>query len=183
MITKTDILIFEDKHRILLQADEFICLLPDKELQEYISNYNITFPNKELMSNTFTVMPCGCSTLSIKKDDKRLFIELHGPVTKPYIVGSKSNQLEIMVTIEFRPAGLYAFTGINQSELIDEIFPFETVNYNLNEILSSLVKDAKSVNEILSNLDETLLKHMNITYHPELQHILQIIKNAQAMSL
>lgn len=42
MISKKDIHVFGGKHRILLQANEFICLLPHPDLREYISNYNKT---------------------------------------------------------------------------------------------------------------------------------------------
>lgn len=46
-------------------------------------------------------------------------------------IESQASQFEMMVTIEFRPAGLYAITGINQNELKDGTFPFEAVNYAL----------------------------------------------------
>ena len=54
MISKKDIEGFEEKHRLLLKANEFICLLPHPHLREYISNYNITFPTKDLMPHDFS---------------------------------------------------------------------------------------------------------------------------------
>jgi len=177
MISKKDIQVFEEKQRILLQVKEFICLLPHPDLREYISNYNITFPTKALMPDAFTVMPCGCSTLAVKKDDKKLFVDLQGPVTKPYIVGSRANQLEMMVTIEFKPAGLFALTGIDQNELTDRTFPFEAVDPVLNKLVSETVEKAGSACEMVSGLDILLLKNIFTAYHPELKRILQNIND------
>lgn len=39
MISKKDIHVFGEKHRILLQTNEFICLVPHPDLREHISNY------------------------------------------------------------------------------------------------------------------------------------------------
>ena len=177
MISKKDIQVFEEKHRILLQVNEFICLLPHPNLREYISNYNITFPTKDLMPDGFTVMPCGCSTLAVEKDNKNLFIDLHGPITKPYIVGSQANKLEMMVTIEFKPAGLYALTGINQSELTDRTFPFEAVNPALSKLVSEMVEKAESVCEMATGLDTLLMANMYTVYHPELMRMLRNIND------
>lgn len=176
MIFKEDIKKFEDSHRILLQVEEYICVLPHPELSEYISNYNITFPTKELMPNSFTVMPCGCSTIAIKKDKDEMYIELHGPVTKPYTVGKQSNQLDIMVTIEFKPAGLYALTKISQSELADENLSLAAIDPIISRLLIEAIEDANSIHEIVTNLDDLLLSNMNPKYHPELKRILKIIK-------
>jgi len=172
MILKKDIQGFEERHRVLLQVDEFICLLPHPGLREYISNYNITFPTKGLMPDGFTVMPCGCATLAIERHEGDLFVYLHGPVTKPYIVGSQASQLEMMITIEFKPAGLYVFTGISQSELADETVSYEAVNPILSKLISDTVEKAGSVYEVVAGLDTLLLANMHIDYRPELKRIL-----------
>jgi len=177
MISKKDIQVFEERQRILLQVNEFICLRPHPNLREYIANYNITFPTKDLMPDGFTVMPCGCSSLSVEKDKEGLFVYLHGPVTKPYILGNQANQLEMLVTIEFKPAGLYALTGINQNELIDETFPFEAVNPVLSKLMSEAVEKSGSICEMLTNLDNLLLLNMYTAYHPQLKQVLQSIND------
>jgi len=177
MISKKDIQIFKEKHRILLQVNEFICLLPHPNLREYISNYNITFPTKDLMPDSFTVMPCGCSTLAVLKNNKNLSVNLHGPVTKPHMIGSQANQLEMMVTIEFKPAGLYALTGISQSELTDRTFPLETVNPAFSKLVSETVEKTGSVCGMVTGLDILLLANMYTAYHPELKRVLQNIND------
>ena len=177
MISRKDMQLFKERQRVLLQTGDFICLLPHFALRDYISNYNITFPTDSLMSDRFTVMPCGCPTLSVEKSRDALFVDLHGPVTRPYIVGSEANRLEMLVTIEFKPAGLYAFTGISQNELIDKTFPFEAVNPNLCGLISEAIEKAGSIFEMVARLDALLLKNMRAAYHPELRRVLHNIKD------
>ena len=173
MISKKEIQVFGERHRVLLRANEFICLRPHPALREYISNYNITFPTKELMPDGFTAIPCGCATLSIEADNKRLFVSLDGPAVKPYMYGSQVNQLKVIITIEFKPAGLYAFTGISQSEFVGEPLSFEAVNPKLSKMLSDALEKAASVAELVSSLDSLLLEKMLVSGHPQLMLALQ----------
>jgi len=175
MLSKKDIHIFKEKQRILLQANEFICLSPHSNLREYISNYNITFPTKALMPDGFTIMPSGCSTLTVSNDSKNLLFDLDGPTTKPYMVGRQVNQPEMIVTIEFKPAGLYALTGINQSELTDKTISFEAISPKLTQLMSDMIEKAESVYALLTSLDMLMLENMYEAYHPQLKLIFQNI--------
>ncbi|MCL2856592.1 MAG: helix-turn-helix transcriptional regulator [Oscillospiraceae bacterium] len=176
MISKKDMHAFEDKHRILLQANEFICLRPHPSLREYISNYNITFPTKNIMPDGFTLMPSGCPSLTIASDGRNLSVDLDGPTITPYIVNSQAKQPEMLVTIEFRPAGLYAITGISQSELTDMSLPFDTVSPTLSKLILDAVEQAESVHELATRLDDLLLANVRTAYRPELMLALHDIK-------
>ena len=176
MITKQDIHIFEEKHRILLKSNEYICLRPHPNLREYISNYNITFPTKDIMPSSFTAMPCGCGAFTIANDGKSLSAELDGPTIKPYNIGSQSSRLEMIVTIEFRPAGLYAVTGINQNELADKTIPVEAVNSSLGKRMSDIIEKSASVYDLVASMDALLLTNLKTAYRPELMLVLQDIK-------
>ena len=176
MFAKEQMHMYKEKDRILLHVNEFICVLPHPYLRAYISNYNITFPSKTLMSDSFTVMPCGCSTISIEKSNNNIIVDLHGPVTKPYTVGKEANQLEMMVSIEFKPAGLYALTGINQSELTDKTFLFDTVNKSFSKLILETFQKSSSVDGLIQSLDSLLLANVCTVYRPELMMALQDIK-------
>jgi len=173
MISKKDIQVFEEKHRILIQDNECIYLLPHPVLREYISNYTITFPTKENMPDSYTIMPHGSATLVVSIDTKNLFIKLLGPMTKPYLVGN--NLSEMLVIVEFQPAGLYALTGVNQSELTDKTISFEAVNPTLSKLVSETIERAGSVYELVSGLDILLLENMYATYHPQLGFVFQSV--------
>jgi len=176
MILKEQMYTYQAKERVLLQTSDFICVLPHPILKAYISNYNITFPSKNLMSDNFTIMPCGCSTISIGKMSNRLFVDLDGPVTKPYTIGKDTNQLELLISIEFKPAGLYALTGINQNELTDKTLPLETVNIVFAKLLSEAMQKSDSINELIDHLDSILISNICTVYRPELMMALQNIK-------
>ena len=121
-------------------------------------------------------MPCGCSTINVSVYGSNLFIDLDGPTTKPYIVSSQTIQPEMIVTIEFRPAGLYALTGIPQSELTDKTLPLETVNTAFAELISQAIQKSDSICELVANLDSLILANVRTAYRPELMMALQDIK-------
>jgi len=177
MIVKTDIKNFKETHRILLQTSDFICVSPHPNLRSSISNYNITFPTAGLISSGFTVMPCGCATISIDKSDNGFGAYLHGPVTKPYIFDGQADDAEMMITIEFRPAGLFVLMGINQNELADQVLPLDVVNPVLSKMLAEVAEKSESISELVASLDTLFLANMHVAYRPELMQALHIIRN------
>jgi len=177
MLSKQDLHTYRDTSRVLLRADEFICLRPHLRLSAYISNYNITFPTKTLLSG-ITTIPSGCATLTIEQDDSRIAITLDGPATKPYIELFAAAEGKQLVSIEFKPAGLYALTGIRQSELVDLSIDFEAVNPKLSKLISEALEQAGSVRELINGLDSVLLGNMYGACHPQLNPALQNIVHA-----
>ncbi|MCL2546959.1 MAG: helix-turn-helix transcriptional regulator [Oscillospiraceae bacterium] len=175
MISQKDIHTFEEKHRILLRTNEFICLLPHPNVREYISNYNITFPTRDIIPNGFTAIPSGCATISIENNNQNLSVHLDGPGTKPYTYGSQVNQLNMIVTIEFKPAGLYALTGIPQSHLADQSLSFEVIDLALSKLLSDAIEKAGNIYELINSLDTLLLENMYTTHCQQLMPALQNI--------
>lgn len=113
MITKKDIQTFSQTNRILLHANNYIYILPHPVLRNQISNYTITFPNKDIISDCYTVIPHGSGTLVFSYDRNGLYGNLFGPITKPCVVGGLANQCDMIFIIEFQPAGLYGFTGMH----------------------------------------------------------------------
>ena len=175
MIYKQDIQAFREKRRILLKGNEYLYILPHPNLRDYVSNYTITFPTKEIMSDRYTIMPHASATLVVSSDGMRNSVELFGPAAKPFLVGY--NPAEMLVIIEFQPAGLYALTGISQSELTDKTISFEAVNPALCKLVSEIVEKSGSVHELAAGLDILLLENMYTAYHPQLQLALGSIIN------
>ncbi|MCL2378759.1 MAG: helix-turn-helix transcriptional regulator [Defluviitaleaceae bacterium] len=175
MISKKDMHAYKETQRILLKTSDFICLRPHPSLSEYVSNYNITFPSSGLFVSGFTIMPSGCATLTMENDGKSLYTYLDGPTIMPYTVDSHANQLELIITIEFKPAGLYTFTGINQSELTGKSIPLDAIDIKLNESLSQALEKSSSISELAAALDMLLLRSINAQYHPQLGLIFHTI--------
>jgi AraC-like DNA-binding protein len=184
MITKEDIRTVGTIHPILVCAEDFIYLLPHPGLQNKISNYTITFPNQNMMSDNYTVIPHGSATLVFSYDEKGLHGNLFGPATKPSVVGHQANCSKMLLIIEFQPAGLYAFIGENQKELADTVIPFEMINKRLNQLIIGLISKANSINELLTGLDKLLLTNMPLSCPCELPFANKlIIKNAGNISI
>jgi len=175
MISRKDMYIYEDTQRILLKSGDFICLRPGHALSGYVSNYNITFPTKALFLDGFTIIPSGCATINIENNGQHLSAYLDGPATKPYIIGSKNNQPEMLISIEFKPAGLYTFTGINQNELTNQSIPLDAINSKLCKSLYESIEKSTTIRELAANLDSLLQENMYAANHPELGLIYQNI--------
>lgn len=93
MIVKKDIQTFYEERRILLRESDFVYILPHPALRDRISNYTVTFPNKAVISDNYTVIPHGCATLTFYLDRGSLYGRLYGPLTKSCTGGILENDL------------------------------------------------------------------------------------------
>lgn len=164
MIAKKDIQTWREAERILLRGNDFIYTLPHPALLAQISNYTITFPNKDIISDRYTVIPHGSATLVYSYERGGLHGDLFGPATKPCMVGGLANQCDMLFIIEFQPAGLWAFTGIPQSELTNETIPFELVNPTLNRLILETLERTNGLEELIARFDRLLLENLHTAY-------------------
>ena len=82
------------KNNTLLMGDEnFAYFSPSEQLKTLISNYTITFPNKGVISDNYTIVPHGSATLVLTYDGADLRILIFGPSSKPYFVGKNANEM------------------------------------------------------------------------------------------
>lgn len=160
MIAKKDLQTFNETERILLRENDFVYILPHNALRNQISNYTVTFPNKEIISDSYTVVPHGSATLVFSHDGSGPRGNLFGPLTRPCMVGGIANQFDMLFIVEFHPAGLSAFTGVNQKELADQVIPFETLAPRLNRLFSDAFESADCLEGLISRIDGILLKNL-----------------------
>lgn len=177
MITKEEIQMFCEIHRILIRTEDFIYLLPHPALRNVISNYTITFPNQSMLSDKYTVIPHGSATLVFLINGRESYSSLFGPAVKPCMVGNQANRFELLLIIEFQPAGLYAFTGINQKELTDQVIPFDLINAGLNKTITEMIEFSRNMMELVNKLDQVLLTNLLMPYPHELQLATQLIND------
>lgn len=184
MIAKEDIRTFCESNRVLLRANDFIYLLPHPALRNWISNYTITFPNKNMFSNNYAVIPHGSATLVFSCDGKGLYGKLFGPATQSCTVGEQANQLNMLLIIEFQPAGLYIFTGAPQKELANHTIPFGEVNSTLSRMITEVIDRACNLFELVTELDRLFLTNLYSAYPSEIRFATQkIIENMGNISL
>lgn len=169
MIVKKEIQLFNKPHRILLRAKDFVYILPHPALWDRISNYTVTFPNKDIISGHYTVIPHGSATLVFSCDRSGLRGNLFGPLTKPCVVGGLANQCDMLLIIEFQPGGLYAFTGVNQQELTNQMVSFDIINYKLNRLVLEAIEGTNHLDELIARLDRLLSEYSYTAYPAVLQ--------------
>lgn len=177
MIAKKDIRNFNETERILLREKDFVYLLPHPALRGQISNYTITFPSTEIISNDYTVTPHGSATLVFSYTRRELAGNLFGPMTKPCMVGGLANQSEMLVIIEFQPAGLSAFTEVSQKELADRTISFELIHSTLNRMIAEALERAGSLDELITRLDQILFNHLTVKCPSALQIATELVIN------
>lgn len=143
-------------HGLSLSRDEnFISVSPHKGLKAFISCYTITFP--KMMPDDYTIIPSASSTLILSLQNNRINNILNGVCTKPKVAGNYANKMDLMVLIEFRPGCLYPFVHMEQSQLMDQYVALYDINKELTYVLEENLVHAKSINELISKLDEILI--------------------------
>lgn len=183
MIAKKDIHAFHQTNRILLGENDFVYILPHPALRGQISNYTVTFPSTEIISDDYTVIPHGSATLVFSYSQRELGGHLFGPMTKPCMVGGLANQSELLVIIEFQPAGFSALTGVNQKELANQTILFELIHSTLNRLIAEELERAGSLDELIARLDRILLGNVSPQYPSELQMAAEMMmKSAGSLS-
>ena len=103
MIDKKSLDNISKKREILIQEKDYVYVLPCKQLRNLISNFTITFPNKNTISDDYTIMPHGSVTLVLFQYKSQFYDFLFGSITKPVKVGDFANKCDVMFIIEFQP--------------------------------------------------------------------------------
>lgn len=184
MINKDQNKTFYEANRVIEKADDYIYLLPHPGLRDWISNYTLTFPSRNMISDEYTVVPHGSATLVFSCDEKGICSQLFGPATLPCMVGYQANQSDMLFIIEFQPAGLYAFTGVNQKELSNQTIHFELIKPMLCKLIMEILEKSRSMYELFACLDRLLLSSLQTSCPPELRYSVQsIIENMGSVSV
>lgn len=159
----------------LLGDDHFAYFSPCERLKTWISNYTITFPTAGVISDDYTIMPHGSATLVTTFDGVNQRSQLFGPTSKPCPVGKSANGCSVIFIIEFQPAGLFVFTGINQNQLMDTIIPFEQISPRLDSAIKEIFCHAATAEELLTRIERQLLNSQCSHYPAELSLAIQMI--------
>lgn len=176
--------IFSLPGRTLLRGDGFIYLLPHPALGHWISNYTITFPHKTWIPDEYTIIPHGSGTLVFSWGQGGIHSSMFGPAANPCRVGRKANECELLFIIEFRPAGLYALTGIWQKELTDRVIPFELINPVLNRLIMEALEAASCAEQLAACMDRLLLPGLSNEFPTVLDRAVnEVTRNMGSISI
>lgn len=167
MIDKTAISNYYDNRRILLKTDDYLYVLPDTALNPYISNYTLTFPNENIISDQYTVIPHGSSTLVFHFDGNKMEGDLFGAATITNTVGKQAKDAILILIIEFQPWGLFPFIKENQADLADKTFSLALFQKSLQNFIFEIIEKSGCVDFLFSELDKLLLMYIAKNYENE----------------
>lgn len=187
MIDKSSLRSISEDREILIREGKSAYLLPCEELRNLISNFTITFPDKAMFSDHYTIMPHGSVTLVLFYYNGRLHSFLFGPTTRPVRVGDIANKCDVIFIIEFQPAGFFPFSKINQKELTDKIVPFSSIDDTFDIAMHSIFGSSLSADELLLEFEETLILNIRFPYPEKLslavKYIIQMEGAAPSMEI
>lgn len=155
-------------------------IAPHALLRPYISNYTVSFPERNMVSSTLTLIPDASGTLSFAFDGSRIISEYWGATTKTVDLGGEVNSYSMLLLVEFLPGGLYQLTGIPQTELADERLLLQSIDKALAVEICDVLEQAGSIEELAAMLNTVFLSYM---LHKEKQSMIsqaavQMIKNS-----
>lgn len=168
MINKNSLLQIPENREVLMQGEGFAYLRPCEKLINFISNYTITFPDALYMSDDYTILPHGSVTIVFFYYHTELQSFLFGPTTKPIKVGNLANKCDYIFIIEFQPGGFSPFQKLKQKELADEILPFSMIDNAMDHAMRNIIEVSSSIEELLTNIEHTLLQNMQYLYPQKL---------------
>ncbi|MDX5683878.1 AraC family transcriptional regulator [Clostridioides difficile] len=175
MLKKESIHFINKNRSLIVCEDNFVYLLPCMQLKNWISNFTISFPNQTIISDNYTIIPHGSVTLVFFYDATGLHSLLFGPTTKPKTVGNIANRCDVILIIEFQPAGFFPLIGIQQSELIDKVVPFSIINTSLDLEIKKIFNESLSIDKLILKLEELLISNIKIEYSDEFILAIQLI--------
>ncbi len=149
----------------MLRGESFVYIPAHPLLSPYISNYTVTFPEKTMMTDQYTIMPSASSTLVYSSVDHTIESGVRGVSTKSCVVGREANRFTFLLLIEFHPGGFYPFFKINQHELQDVAINFCDICMSLDIQIKDAVMRYNSINELVQFLNVTLLSYLQNTKH------------------
>lgn len=168
MIDKSSLWNISGNRSVLVREDNYAYVLPCEELRGFISNFTISFPDKTMISDNYTIMPHGSVTLVLFHDNTGFNSFLFGPTTKPRRVGDAANKCDVVFIIEFQPAGFFPFTQISQKELADKVLPFSLIDRPLDKTLRTIFSAVLTADQLLLECERTLILSIQFAYPEEL---------------
>lgn len=171
------------QREIIDQNDNFAYVVPCQALRQWVSNFTLSFPDETMISDNYTVMPHGSVTLVYYHNDTGLHDRLFGPMTEPKVVGDIANKCQFIFIVEFQPAGFYPFSECQQSELVNGIYSFSTINPLIDTEIRQILAIEKEAEPVFSSVERLLLDNLGVTCPEVLTRAVALISQSQGRIL
>lgn len=151
---------FTDRyHTQAARTATHIYLLPHPALRPYIAHYTLCLPSPvpPPAGPALTLIPdaSGCFVLTLLPQG--LEGRMYGPTTQVVTVENDLGSGPPRFFVEFKPGGLYAFTGIPQWELADRVWAMEAAVPALYGRAVEAAQRAADLDELVRDMDRALL--------------------------
>ena len=148
---------------ILKQTASHLYIAPHPLLKDYVAHYTISFPISKPTTPSsgtkeLTIIPDASGCIIYAFSNGQLSDSLWGPTSKLVRVKDDSDENIFRFFIEFLPGGLYALTGISQSELIDRQLSVFEAAPELFSALKYIFETSKHISEAISKVNHVLLR-------------------------
>ena len=167
MFTKQSIFDYHNMNRIIFRDQDFMYLLPHSSLRKWISNYSITFPHTEMMSEQYTIIPHGSTTMVFTVDSNQIDSKLFGPLVKPACVGNQINSFYLIFIIEFHPAGYFAFSNLPQKELTDIVLPLCDLDPMLHRLIEQRLEKSTNIDTFINEIDRLFMNYVKTSFYQQ----------------
>ncbi len=167
MLDCQSIINFHRTDRILFRGSDYIYLYPHASLRQWISHYCITFPHPGMMSEQYTIMPHGATTLVFSVDSSAITSTLFGPITTPVNVGHNINTYSLLFIIEFEPAGYYAFNNVPQKELANLIQPIDDIDPALHRLILDHLEFEIDINVFVDAINHLFINYVKTSKYQQ----------------
>lgn len=148
---------------VLQRGENFLYIPPHPRLQPYISNYTLTFPTPNSMSDQYTILPSASSTLVFSVRGQHILNGLNGVSTKACVVGAYANRFDVLLLIEFHPLGLYPFLRVDQHELVDAAVPMDALDRTVCSEIERALWEESAVSGLITALNRIFLAKLDET--------------------
>lgn len=151
---------FENRCRLeLCRTDSHIYLLPHPALRPLVAHYTLCPAWGGFLSDgagTLTLIPdaSGCFVLSLSESAPHAWV--YGPSSVTATVTGGGGPAPPRLFVEFRPGGLFAFTGVPQAELRDKVWDLAAVAPALFQLYLRLLYTAPDLDAFILRLDAAL---------------------------
>lgn len=181
MINQDSLHSISDERMIIDGNDKFVYVLPSETLRPWISNFTLSFPDTESISDNYTIMPHGSVTLVYFYDDSGLHNMLFGATTRPRIVGDMANKCKVIFIIEFQPAGFFPFSGVKQNKYLNEVSSLDEINPLLDKKMKNFFLNESTAEALFLKVENLLSENIQTMYPSVLTSAIQLITRRSGM--
>lgn len=134
-------------------------LCPHPLLRPFVAHYTVwtASPVGQTIGEQLTLVPDASGCIVLHCNDSGVQASLWGATTRVVTVSGGHEGAPLRIFIEFRPGGLFRFTGMGQLAFTDSIYPLADIAPRIAAALCRLPQAANTIEDLVERLNRLLL--------------------------